>query len=704
MKANFLWASLLLFAGLTACTDDTIESPAGNGPAGEGTPGYLTISFTANGGASTRANGDGHNSAEDSGHESAGIDGEATVKNALVVIAPVSEAADAFGYAKLYTMKESTPTPPAGDEGDFELIDEDTKTYGNSEPIEVRTGEYNILVVINPATELTSTTYLDATTMEQKTTATVKELYNKILTGAYSYTTTDNYTDAANSIGMGVGYTTKDTPGTNGPCFMMANKEASHITVNASHTPDNPAEATVTVERVLSKITFREKTASGGTAANAYPVTVNLGTAPAITKYAVVQGTEPNPSYSEDDVFIVNQATDLAGETVYASYKAADGSLDKVYKTVKDGDQDKTESIEIDGESTDCLVVVECTANTLDDYNEAVDKSNIYATADTSAPSVDLVFDPDAEVEKETWYVQLEGYALVNLGKTVNYVRHTIGVNGGVSGPFGTLSNNNYLWTPNWEAKNRTDIGSSNITVDNDWFYNKLSDVSVESKTLAVSSGDINWQSAKFFKSFTSLIDDGSTVKGDDHYQDDPKLPAVGKLMTYCFENSTDQLHQVHGLSTGISFVGRIYKNAACTEPIDKLYLYAGHNYTSLQQIAEAYGQNTPQAIKNLIAGTTPETKENLEAAGITLYNGNTCYYYTTEIKHFDNGNDNELGVNEFIIMRNNIYSLSVTTIKEIGAPFVDPTPNTPNETVEAALDIRVTLVPWIVRYNDIEF
>ena len=52
----------------------------------------------------------------------------------------------------------------------------------------------------------------------------------------------------------------------------------------------------------------------------------------------------------------------------------------------------------------------------------------------------------------------------------------------------------------------------------------------------------------------------------------------------------------------------------------------------------------------------------------------------------------------------NNIYSLAVSTINEIGAPFVDPTPNTPNESEEAALDITVKLTPWIVRYNDIEF
>ena len=55
--------------------------------------------------------------------------------------------------------------------------------------------------------------------------------------------------------------------------------------------------------------------------------------------------------------------------------------------------------------------------------------------------------------------------------------------------------------------------------------------------------------------------------------------------------------------------------------------------------------------------------------------------------------------------MRNNIYSLSVSGINEIGDAIVDPTPNIPDETESrAALTVQVRILPWIVRYNDIEF
>ena len=153
--------------------------------------------------------------------------------------------------------------------------------------------------------------------------------------------------------------------------------------------------------------------------------------------------------------------------------------------------------------------------------------------------------------------------------------------------------------------------------------------------------------------------------------------------------------------------MARIYSNQECTTPISALYLYAKHNFTSINDIVEAYSGNVSQAIKDLAAketGNQAISDAELEAAKITRYQGNVCYYYTTEIKHFDNRIPDESGNMEFAIMRNNIYSLSVSDITQIGEPFVDPTPNVENETKKTYLDIQVQIMPWIVRYNDIEF
>ena len=709
MKGKFMWASLLLCAGLWACTDDAIDGQSGGqGASGEGTPAYLTISFSANSGSSTRAtnNGDEHGGADDSKHHSTGTKDESKITSALVVVAPQEEGTGAAGFAKVYSFKEAAS---AGDE-DFTLVDDNNQLYGLKNPIKILTGDYNVLVVINPADALLGTddsnltTGIDGTTSAENAEK-ISALYDKITEEAYKYTAasgeTDNYTNAANSIGMGL-----ETPAE--PYFMMANQKPSPVQVTIENTPENPAEAEVSVERVLSKITFRDKKAADGVAVNAYPVEVDLGSAPAITTYAAVPKAGDEPT--EYEVVILNKAFDALDKDIYALYDE-DGKLTKVYKltaTEYTGDDKDNYEQEKIYQAKEVTAILKDDASYSENKNYAVEDINNNNTLDDDEKlNIRLDFDEDAAPESETWYVQLQGYALVNLAKEVNYVRHTIGTGSAIQEPFGTLGTNTYLWTPYWEEKNALDVTTDfSSSIQTGWFYNKLADVSNESKTLSVSNGSISYETDGYFRALPTTGDDNSTVTGDDHYTGagETALPAVGKLLTYCFENSTDANHQQHGLSTGISFVAQIFKNKDCTQPIEKLYLYADRNYTSLDQIGKAYGDATPDAIKNLINGTTTENKENLEAAGITLYESNVCYYYTTEIKHFDNGNDNELGVNEFIIMRNNIYSLSVTGIDKIGSPFVDPTPNVPNETTEAALSLKVNILPWIVRYNDIEF
>ena len=59
----------------------------------------------------------------------------------------------------------------------------------------------------------------------------------------------------------------------------------------------------------------------------------------------------------------------------------------------------------------------------------------------------------------------------------------------------------------------------------------------------------------------------------------------------------------------------------------------------------------------------------------------------------------------EFAIMRNNIYSLAVTDINIIGDPWVDPVPNIPDEHPKRnAVVVEAKIMPWIVRYHDIDF
>lgn len=660
---NLKYVSLLLAAGMFAACSDNLDVNKENGAGGgDKTPAYLTISIANNGNSSRANTGTDDGSAEDSGLGNAGTANENKVNTILLVALSEDESS---GIAKLYA---------AGTGGNVSDWTTNTAgTYTTNETLKLSVGTYKILAVANPyadfASGITETTDL----------ATVRGLYDKITEGKYVPTASETTADAAAAV-----LATADKG------VMMGNKAEVTVELKEENTPEHPAEATVEIERAVSKITFRNKM-DGEDINNVYEVPVSAGTVKAKT----VTGKIPDG---------VDQTKDV---TLNVAYDICSPTPNTVYVLVND--VDKTTTV-YGAPEQGSDVYRELTAKTQEEYNQgtAENKKEWYVVKDTSKPWESLNYQFDEEsATAGNWYVRIEGYALTNLSKEQNHVRH-IGDGHGVSTPFGTLNGNNYLITPYWADKNGVTFGADGNFTGNPatttWFYNTLAAVSAESENLTIDT-DGSFKNgeaaATYYRALPTVDEDPGTVTGTG------TNPEVGARMAYCFENSTDIDHQTHGLSTGISFVARMYKDESCTQPITTLYQYNGYNFESLKAIGEAFGANTPKAILDLIdkaAASTPITKEELEAAGIKQYSSNICYYYTTEIKHFDNGNNNTLGNMEFAIMRNNIYSLAITNISKIGDPIVDPTPETPNETKEAALKVSVKIIPWIVRYNDIEF
>lgn len=662
---NLKYVSLLLAAGMFAACSDNLDVNKENGAGGgDKTPAYLTISIANNGNSSRANTGTDDGSAEDSGLSNAGTENENKVNTILLVALSEDES---NGLAKLYA---------AGTGGNVSDWTNAAGTYTTDETLKLSVGTYKILAVANPyagfVSGITETTDL----------ATVRGLYDKITEGKYVPTASETTADAAAAV-----LATADKG------VMMGNKAEVTVELKEENTPDNPAEATVDIERAVSKITFRSKAAADGMGDNVYEVPVSAGTVKAKT----VTGKIPDGVDQTKDVTL-NVANDICSptpNTVYVLVNTSDGGTTTVYGAPAQG--------------SDVYRLLE--AKTQTDYNNgsAEEKETWYVVADTENPWESLNYQFDEEsATAGNWYVKIEGYALTNLSKEQNHVRH-IGDGHGISTPFGTLNGNNYLITPYWADKNGVTFGADgNFTgspATTTWFYNTLAAVSAESENLTIETDGSfknGGAAATYYRALPTTDEDPGTVTGGTGTN-----PKVGARMAYCFENSTDIDHQTHGLSTGISFVARMYKDKDCTESITSLYQYNGYNFENLKAIGEAFGANTPKAILDLITKETNQgtiTKEELEAANIKKYSSNICYYYTTEIKHFDNGNNNTLGNMEFAIMRNNIYSLAITNISKIGDPIVDPTPETPNETKEAALKVSVKIIPWIVRYNDIEF
>lgn len=777
----------LAFAALSfaACSDDAINGQGGNtGTTGDGTPAYLTVSFSANAESSSRASddentGDKDGDVDNSGHSNAGTTNENVVKTALIVVVPADQTASGAAYAQLYTVSsdDNAEMNTTANEDATLTVDGGTnnKYYTTSGPLPIEATDagitYEVLVVVNPASTLTNTTSFPNLGTGISDLATVRNLYNTIVNGNYSYqasatpnTGGDTYENAAAQLG-------NSTSG-----FMMANRSRETITVYSYNTEENPAkmDEAIDVERVLSKITFRPADVSeSGTPSYVYATENSLKThhkaltvegaydasetvSANETTNTETQDEEETPTYVKGTF---NVAKDLIDQDVYVLFSEQEDGIMKFEGVFKSTGEESTQS-----STSDLTIYKRMTPKTLTEYNapatgetattvasrawtESPDKADWFvvnndfdddATGISEADilgSIQYVMDPDQEeVTTTDIYVKLEGYALINLSKKVNYVRHTTtDPDAAMANPFGSLANNlTYLWTPYWVEKNDVTFDSNGEFNDTPevgtWFYNTLADVANETKGLKLANtGGVDFEEkytldedgkvtsntgdVEFFKAMPTSDSDNhdSDVTGDgsqNQHSDPSTLHSVGYYLDYCFENSVAQSQQRHGLTTGICFVATMWSNQECTTALQTLYRYAGNLFTSIRDINDAYA-GTISAIAALAKKEINHeniTREELDDAGIEPYSSNLCYYYTTEIKHFDDGNSNAMGIMEFAVMRNNIYSLAISQINDIGDPFIDPTPGTEDETSQAYMTIQAEILPWIVRYNDIEF
>lgn len=85
------------------------------------------------------------------------------------------------------------------------------------------------------------------------------------------------------------------------------------------------------------------------------------------------------------------------------------------------------------------------------------------------------------------------------------------------------------------------------------------------------------------------------------------------------------------------------------------------------------------------------------------------CNYYYWN-RHNDNGKNGIMGPMEFAVVRNNVYKIAVTSIKNIGHPRITindpdkPTPDTDDEIDDVFISVDVDVLPWVVRINNAVF
>lgn len=63
------------------------------------------------------------------------------------------------------------------------------------------------------------------------------------------------------------------------------------------------------------------------------------------------------------------------------------------------------------------------------------------------------------------------------------------------------------------------------------------------------------------------------------------------------------------------------------------------------------------------------------------------------------------MGAMEFAIVRNNHYQMTINSVKGIGENLpTNPDSTDPDEETDSFLDVKVKVLPWVVRQNNIDF
>lgn len=261
--------------------------------------------------------------------------------------------------------------------------------------------------------------------------------------------------------------------------------------------------------------------------------------------------------------------------------------------------------------------------------------------------------------------VTLTGYKLVNLRNDAYFFRKVANADG------------------NW--KEAIDFGNGEQTGNNfviDPYFTEKTVVAAEEENFATEWFGSDKEYAENTSVYSTLPKDGNHT-----------------TLGYCMENTTTQEAQLNGYSTGIIFQAtyapkQVYVLRQNKSGFDAqnytagetFYSYANVLYKNKGEIAEYYQIDEKSELIKEYKGDGSE--------------GATCYYKYW-IRHMNNSNNEDMGIMEFAIVRNNVYKLSVSKVNDLGDPDDIIDPENPDETSKFYLEVKVSILPWVVRNNE---
>ena len=674
---------MLACTALVGCTDDDVLGGGENQKAVKMDT-YISLSVNSNIDSSRSTEkdyGDEDGSVESSKHLAVAQRTESDVNSMLVIVTPssdevsvnptVNNAPTINGFVKYLTAGDFTQST-------------DKKTVNMTTPERVDYIQtYKAMVVLNPVAGL------------------LTELgYNET-----DKTFTKNHRDAYAAVCnySGAGYENIGTAEAPNYSFMMANQSEETVTpTEANQVETNPAKAVIEVERAVSKVTFRPVVGDddeSGDDDNKYDIAVTIKEYKAEFK---------RKWYKEEYKETIDGKETEVVKYTYAIFNKATYNNGTVWVLLNEAKQYEGGQVDPDdivgifqeqeenGKTVEYTGYVEIEANP--DLNEEEYTGNktapllkdITPTGTDYLNSLTFVVTDVTPEEPSTdnYTIKLEKYALTNMSNKVYAVRHS-----GTSGakvPCGELANTDYIVDPYTANK----VAGENAAYST-WFEpaTLYSTIVGQAKADNISG----WNALPTSVGYNSEDDAVSSAHGS--------VADAGHLLRYCYENSVLRANVNDNLISGVVFVGQIMDGDAA---VPVLYKYNGNFYRTLKALL----------MKNTGLNISENSSEKaITDAGIEIYKDGKCYYYAG-IKHFDNSvpdydyvNNvktydvtNGVGNMEFAIMRNNIYSLAITGISGIGMSTLELQAGTGIEDQSAFITVECSILPWIVRFNDIKF
>ena len=718
MKIKSLLIGMLASVALVGCTnEDPIDVGNEELKQSELTRGDAYVNFVINTktDSSRGTVGDKDPNADDNGHHVSGVREENTVNQLLLIIAKADDKTEEL-YNEVKIGTANGGNVANGFVGLVNFKQNSDGEYTLANPIRLDyTGKYKVLTVVNPVADL-------------MTAVNNCELNHKL-----AYEAVLAFDGKAYEEANGV------------KSFQMSNKSECIINADPKEghdKPNTPVVAQIKVERTVSKTTWRY--AANFTSGK--PVPTNIASKPNLyeVKVNVEEATAEIANYWFKDVegsgdaaydkyyfgYQLNKARHTDGKKYWVlltQQPAQDngGKIDEndVVAIFEDVFFTKAELTVLDNNNQYTGVIDDQTTEWTDDAAANDDKlasiigseetakvlKESYSVAKTRKNNAfiqGLTFEYTmTDAEPVYYYVNLTHYALTNLTRSVYAVRH-IAPAGFAQGTMGTpremgvLGDNEYLYTP--YTKDLNTLSDKQVYAK---FDNNLDRVNLAAANLTFNVTDNKLtvtDNTGIFKELPTSGDGDGIAMDEGDNKTAHNNTNVGWFMQYLTENSVVDTNQKASTVTGIVLAGQIYDNEGKLVPV--LYKYNQQYYRSLRALINNSTSSLTYKDANGKVCTLTEnsTDEQAAAAGIDVYPNGRCFYYSSQIKHFDDNKETN-GVMEYAIMRNNIYSLSVKSISDIGDAKLALTPSTPIEDIRAYVDLEVTILPWIVRFNDLD-